>query len=1105
MLRTDSARQVAVLGPVLVENADGELAEVNGARAKSLIVALGLAQGATVAASELVQVIWPESAPASKAALHTLVSRTRANCAAGLLVTHSSGYQLDVAAASIDLFEAAEADRKARQEIAEGRYSQALILAEAALGWWRGDGIDPQLSPDLADELQRRTDQLRWSLLHAKARCLVELRRFAEAVTLLQTLCSVRLDESLEALLLKSLFGAGRNSEALDRFQQVRRRLRDELGASPSRDLQAVHTSILRGDDSLLGSAAESRPRVLSVGLRAEPNPLLGRADDVDSVEQLMMSSRLTTILGAGGLGKTRLAQEIGRRAVAGGKPATILVELAAIRSVDDVMPALAGALGIREASATSRLATSGPGPDLRIRIVDRLSERRTLLILDNCEHVVSGVARLSADLLASIESLSILATSRAPLSIAAEHIYQLNSLVTGARSSDSPAVQLFRDRADAARPGTSFNDAVIARLCERLDGLPLAIELAAAKVRTMTVEEIERRLDRRFSLLTSGDRSAPERHQTLLAVIEWSWNLLDPAEQKVLRRLSGFPDGFSAEAARTVADFAAGDQDDEGIDVDLALVGLVNQSLINVEERDGAMRYRMLETVREFGDMSLVEHGEDRAVESASLRWAEEFCLAELSRLSGTYQLQTIAAVSLDQENLLANLRIAMRREDAEATLTIFAVLGFFWSLRGAHSEVAGFCAAILDVSRGYLPRDRSITPAVFSLTAIAATGFQISLRTSVRAMIRLRGLLASGLSIEPGTLGMARLAVSLGDAERMSASLAAARADADEGVRGLGNLLSAREAENAGEVDTARRFAAEARRLAERRDDTWSQATSAHLLAELNSQSGRARDAIAWADRAVSGLALVQADDDIRHLRWILAANLISTGRVAEGRAAVLDTFEEVDEDAESGILLVSRCVLAEASLAEGDVATGLAAYRAVLTDLPNRARRKSQWWIYHSAAMVCAHVRHGHGDIVELAGLARRTRITALSMARLRSKHVDKPLVGMLVLSNAVWLLSEQGQQYARNQLGGRDSVQEANSVVIGLELLALSERMAARQDYPALSLPDNFAAAARSYGAARVESYRSSYRTFSGADAARRALELLAGPFFAKIRD
>ena len=239
--------------------------------------------------------------------------------------------------------------------------------------------------------------------------------------------------------------------------------------------------------------------------------------------------------------------------------------------------------------------------------------------MLDNCEHLIEAVAELVAFLVSTTADLRVLTTSRAPLAIAAERVYLLGELDAG------DAARLFSERAVAARPSVQLTGPLVTSIVARLDGLPLAIELAAARVRTMSLEEIDRRLEDRFALLRGGDRSAPDRHQTLLAVIDWSWNLLNAAERRALRRLALFHDGFTLDAAEAVL----------GDDAVEAVQGLVDQSLLSVAETPAGGRYRMLETVREFGQMRLADAGEDAAARAAQRRWAAAYASHQGARIA--------------------------------------------------------------------------------------------------------------------------------------------------------------------------------------------------------------------------------------------------------------------------------------------------------------------------------------------------------------------------------------------------------------------------------------------------------------------------------------
>lgn len=1079
--------RVAVLGPVLVEGRAGMLVEPSGALGKSLIVSLALARGGALSSAALIDELWGDEPPRQgKAALQTLVSRVRAESADGLLVSRNGGYALAAGVEGTDLGQASLLRDAARASVSAGDHDDAHAHTTTALALWRAEpGTDLAAAP--AAELQARATPLRAELQHIRAESRIGLGRATEAVGDLQTLAAASpLDEELQLLLMRALAAAGRRNEAIAAFASFRGTLRDEFGTSPSQKLVRLNAELLRDDDAPTKqdeAAPGQSPRV-RIGLRTAPNQLLGREADLVALEELIRSSRLTTILGPGGLGKTRLAQELGQRA-SESTPAVIVVELASVRSGDDVTLALGSTLGIREASGSS-LKVTDPSVrlDVRERILSTLGERQTLLIVDNCEHIVDAAAAWVADILASTTSVRVLATSRAPLAISGENVYQLDSLASDADDGASgPAVALFVERARAARPGVTLPADTIARLCTRLDGLPLAIELAAARVRSMSVEEIERRLNNRFALLTSGERTAPERHRTLMAVIDWSWNLLGDDERRLLRRLSRFPDGFSADAAQIVGADGAG-----GEDIIDALDGLVNQSLVSASENPatGLMRYRMLETVREFGEMALVDAGEDLAVRAAMATWAESFAEELMGSLGSTGQIRTFHLLANEQDNLIAVLRSALDDSNADAVVTVFATLAYYWSMRGAHSDVAGFTAPVLRATRHYLPDAAHLTAAITTYTVVAASALFGDRRSGLLARGRLRTVKRLGAAGEPRIEALSSLLLTIAKPEEAMAMLAGFRESADDGLAALGALLGAQVEENAGELGQAIVSSLHAHELSVPLGDVWLQSTAAQGIANLYSQRGDTEQALEWAEKSRQGMNALQANGDLQQLSWLIAMNELPTA--PEKAQATFEAFVAQSEEELGSDYVDLRSIgcagLAEIALGEGR-ADGLDLYRKAVDAFGRGKGRMAPWYVIVSASSLCAHVRAGSTDQPYIAAIARRIRSRVLASSRTRQEFMDMPVAGAALTGLSAWLLST-----------AHPATTDARE--IGLRLLFLAEAMGGRQDLPSLNRGRQADAAVAAHGTAAVDAARASVAGLAPKEAFALACELLRAP-------
>src|SRR5215472_2668284 len=606
-----------MLGSFEVRTDDGVVADVPGARLRALLIALALEPGRVVPKATLIDWIWGERPPSDAAnALQRLASRLRKALPDGLIEGKPGGYRLTVAPDAVDAVRFERLLAQARHQEGPGR----VRLLREALALWRGAAMqDIALEDSEAfDAAVTRLEGLRLTAMEDRFEAEVSVGEGVAVIAeLTDAVTAHPLRERLVAALMRALVAAGRDSEALFTYEHTREALADALGVDPSPELSALHVALLRGE---LGRRDESR----KTNVRAELTSFVGRDDDVAAVRELITEHRLVTLVGPGGSGKTRLATETARTLVGDLPDGVWLVELAAIGADGDVAQATVAALGLRDA-----LLGSAPSADVADGLIAAIREREALLILDNCEHVIEAAAKFADRVLGECRRLRILATSREPLGITGEALWLVEPLALpeGGASPDeiasSAAVRLLRDRAGAVRKDLGVDDhtlSTMVRICRALDGMPLAIELAAARLRTMAIEQLANRLDDRFRLLTSGSRTALPRHKTLRAVVDWSWELLSQAERVVLRRLSVFSGGASLEAAERVC---AGDAVETGQVLEL-LTALTEKSLL-LTEGDRAPRYRMLGTIKEYAERRLAEAGEPDLVRRAHLAYFTE------------------------------------------------------------------------------------------------------------------------------------------------------------------------------------------------------------------------------------------------------------------------------------------------------------------------------------------------------------------------------------------------------------------------------------------------------------------------------------------------
>jgi predicted ATPase/DNA-binding SARP family transcriptional activator len=706
--------RIGVLGPLEVQDSSGERLELRGGRLCALLIRLALEPGQVVTRAQLVDSVWEEGPPARAAnALQALVSRLRRTLPAGTVQSHPAGYRLALSPDAIDLHQferllvAARAALPSEPAAAVGALTDALRL-------WRGPALADVPDAEFARATATRLAEQRLRAVEDLVEVELRLGRGRPDITTLESVVAEHpTRERAVALLMRALAAGGRPAEALTAYERLRTALAEELGTDPGPDVAAVHLQILRGQITPVQDADQTPPAAgesLRSNLRADVTSFIGRDEDLTRVRKLVAESRLVTLTGPGGAGKTRLALESARTLLDQTPDGAWLAQLAPVANPSEVPHAILAALGLRDSTAvplTPRPARGEPAwsdllddlaehLDTQAEAIDRLvgalADKNLLLVLDNCEHLVDAVATLVDHLLGSCPSLRILTTSREPLDITGESLWPVAPLELPPSDADAnqavgyPAVQLFLDRASAAYPDFQLDDhtaADIVRICRALDGMPLAIELAAARLRSIDLGQVAQRIDDRFGLLATGSRTARPGHQTLRAVVDWSWELLDDDERTLLRRLAYFTGGATTDAAEQImaVDIAS------AADTLHLLSSLTDKSLL-VLDRNGQARYRMLETIKAYGLERLAEADETEQVRQAHAAYFLELAETAEPFLRTGAQLEWLRRLDSEHANLHAALRAAIAAGDAVTAIRFVAALGWYWNLRAQRIE---------------------------------------------------------------------------------------------------------------------------------------------------------------------------------------------------------------------------------------------------------------------------------------------------------------------------------------------------------------------------------------------------------------------------------
>ncbi len=920
--------RIGILGQLEVRGADGQLLPVGGARLRSFVIRLAASEGGPVSVDRLAEDLWERDQPADAAnAVQALASRLRGIAGRDLIEYGPAGYRIAVGADQVDAWAFEQLIASARTDLDRSHSDAAAAGFREALQLWRGPALADVADAPWAAGVIARLSELRLAALEDRIDADLALGRGPGLVPEVEELATEHpLRERLRGQLMRSLYAAGRQADALTVFEDTRRALAAGLGIDPSPGLAAVHLAILRGElpaaplpwrageaDWPSGSdrpaasdhpARSDRPAAhRRSNMPAQLTSFVGRDDELSRVAKLLGESRLITLTGPGGAGKTRLAIEAGARLDV--PDGVWFVPLAPLRDALDVPQAVLGAIGGHETAwpvdtmEAARLAALVPLD----RLCELLAVRELVLVLDNCEHLLDAAAWLAARILAEAPGVRILATSREPLGVTGETLSPVPSLplpapdANPAELAGNPAVRLFADRAAAVRPGfvvSDENSASVVAICRELDGIPLAIELAAARVRALTPAQVADRLADRFALLSVASRGTLPRHQTLRAIVDWSWDLLDDTERAILRRLSVFSGGATPESAERVCQLEGEEAEGDGTlaggrDVVDIVASLLDKSLVTAGGEEH-VRYRLLETVRAYAAERLAEAGETELVAAAHARYFLELAERAEPELRSREQLNWLSLLSAEYDNFTAALRHSVQAGDAVTVLRFVAALAWYWVTHDYDAEAAEWAAAAVRLAPPDVPPELADAYALCQVVSVmnGMRGAELPIE-EMNEVLRMLPAPSRDGGHPVLALVAPMLAALGGDAEAVGGALDKVAAHPDPWVRAARKLGTGHLAINAGNIEAGGEELAEAYRLFERLGDRFGMVVSLSGLAEVAMAHGKPAEAVRSLEEARDLAVADIAANWAQTLGVQLGQARAAAGDIAGGRAEI------------------------------------------------------------------------------------------------------------------------------------------------------------------------------------------------------------------------